>query len=293
MRYKQTVALVALLAIILALTGSAAKTGPGSPLIGALAPAIIPAVMTFYLILLLVNSKWIVEAIAAFFRSRPRHRAEQTNPFVVILTYAIVIVLVVALLRSGLGQTFVTLLQEGARVFSQTGTLSPATPEGLSAFPTSIALQYYIILMFVAIVVASSCLSILGLRRALTYSNRFETIKEEGRLREQALEVVKQALTNLRESGKYQDTILECYRQMCKVLSDEGFRITPTQTAREFASNVSGKLRLGHDFVTGLTFLFEEARYSDHPINDEKRELAVNELHSLQRALASTSRGQP
>lgn len=190
MWYKQPVALVALLAIILALTGCATKTGPGSPFIGALAPAIIPAVMTFYLILLLVSSKWIVEAIAAFFRSRPRHKAEQANLFVVILAYAIVIVLVVALLRSGLGQTFVTLLQEGARAFSQTGTLSRATPEGLSASPTSIALQYYIVLMFVAIVVASSCLTILGLRRALTYSNRFVTIKEEGRLREQALEVI-------------------------------------------------------------------------------------------------------
>jgi len=293
MRYKQIVALVALLAIILALTGSAARTAPSSPVIGVLAPVIIPAVMTFYLILLLVNSKWIVEAMAAFLKSRPRHRAEQTNFLAVILAYVILIVLVVALLRSGLGQTFVTLLQEGARLFSQTGTRSPVALEGLNPSPTNIVLQYYIVLMFVAIIVVSSCLTVLGLRRALTYSSRFPTVKGDERLREEALEVVKQALSSLKESGKYHDTILECYRQMCNILSDEGFRIAPTQTAREFASSVSGKLRLGRDFVTGLTFLFEEARYSDHPIDDEKRGLAVNELHSLERALANTSGGEP
>jgi hypothetical protein len=73
---------------------------------------------------------------------------------------------------------------------------------------------------------------------------------------------------------------------MCEVLSGRGFIIRADQTAREFASTVSKKLSLGNDAVKGLTFLFEEARYSDHVINDDQRRLAVNKLGSLENALS-------
>jgi hypothetical protein len=291
MRHKQTVALITLLAITLALTGSIARTAPGPPLIGVLAPVVIPALMTLYLILLLANSKWIVEAFAAFLRSRPRKEGDQTNFLAVILAYGIVIVLAVLLLRSGLIQRAVTFLQQSASSFSRAGSQSLTTLEGHNPSPTSIALQYYTIAMLATIVLVSFCLTVLGFHRALTYAGGFPTTKEDEQLRHEALQVVKQALASLKETGKYHETILECYRHMCKILSDEGFVIAPMQTAREFASDVSGKLSLGRDFVTGLTFLFEEARYSDHPIDDEKRKLAVNELQSLQRALASTVGG--
>jgi hypothetical protein len=291
MRHRQTVALIALLAIILALSGSMARAAPGSPLIGVLAPVVVPALMTLYLILLLVNSKWIVEAFAAFLMSRPKKEGDKTNFLAVILAYAIVIVLAVALLRLGLIQRAVTFLQQSASSLSQAGGQSLTTPEGPNLSPTSIALEYYSIVMLVAIVLASLCLGVLGFHRALTYVGGFPATKEDEQLRREALQAVKQALASLKETGKYHDTILECYRQMCKILSDEGFVIAPIQTAREFASDVSGRLSLGRDFVTGLTFLFEEARYSDHPIDDEKRKLAVNELQSLQRALASNVGG--
>jgi hypothetical protein len=74
---------------------------------------------------------------------------------------------------------------------------------------------------------------------------------------------------------------------MCAILSDRGFLISPTQTAREFGENVSRKLELGGASVSGLTFLFEEARYSDHLIEDQKRHLAMDYLNSLERVLTS------
>ena len=124
MRHKQIVVLIALLAIILALTGSVARTAPGSPLVGVLAPVVVPALMTLYIILLLANSKWIVEAFAAFLRSRPKKEGDQTNFLTAILAYAIVIVLAVLLLRSGLIQRAVIFFQQSASSLSRTGSQS-------------------------------------------------------------------------------------------------------------------------------------------------------------------------
>jgi len=101
------------------------------------------------------------------------------------------------------------------------------------------------------------------------------------------LQAVQQARAKLKASEKYYETILDCYKQMCRVLSDSGHSIRPTETPREFAQSVSKKLELGTDSVLGLTFLFEEARYSNHRIGDEKKELAVNYLGSLEQVLLS------
>jgi len=72
---------------------------------------------------------------------------------------------------------------------------------------------------------------------------------------------------------------------MCNVLLDCGFRIAPTQTASEFARNVSIRLGLGGSAVNGLTFLFEEARYSNHQIDDSRRADAISQLENLERSL--------
>jgi hypothetical protein len=72
---------------------------------------------------------------------------------------------------------------------------------------------------------------------------------------------------------------------MCETLSEKGHNIQPAQTPREFVQNVSRKLDLKADSVKGLTFLFEEARYSNHNIGDEKRGMALNYLRSLEHAL--------
>ena len=73
---------------------------------------------------------------------------------------------------------------------------------------------------------------------------------------------------------------------MCEMLSREGLNIRLDETAREFSAEASSKLRLGSDAVRSLTFLFEEARYSAHDIEEEKRTAALSELEILERALA-------
>ena len=74
---------------------------------------------------------------------------------------------------------------------------------------------------------------------------------------------------------------------MCMILSDAGIVQIHSDTAREFAEDVSLKLRAGSDAVQALTFLFEEARYSNHQITEEKRVMAVQYLESLQQALSA------
>jgi hypothetical protein len=73
---------------------------------------------------------------------------------------------------------------------------------------------------------------------------------------------------------------------MCRLLAEIGLEIGLAQTPREFALQASKKLRFGKEAVNTLTFLFEEARYSQHSLGDDKRSIAISQLTTLQNALA-------
>jgi hypothetical protein len=144
-------------------------------------------------------------------------------------------------------------------------------------------LFYYTILVFGAIILVSFSL-ILGALRSAYLERRALTDNSE--LKNGTLDIIQDAMAKLESRQKYNEIILECYRQMCETLSGKGhLSIQPAQTPREFADGVSGQLDLDAESVKGLTFLFEEARYSKHTIGDDKRGLALNYLRSLEHAL--------
>jgi hypothetical protein len=235
----------------------------------------------------------ILEVLAAFFVSRPKEEGHQRSLLATVIAYAIVIGLVLVLLRSGLPQSVLRALQQAAAFFSA-GNRTLSIPQAkVASNPSSmiILLSYYSILMFVVILLVSFSLFVLGFHKAFNYAPEFPSVDKGKQLRREALEVVQEALTELKATNGYHETILKCYKQMCKILSDKGFTIGLAQTPREFAYSISEKLRLGSEPVKGLTFLFEEARYSGHPIDDDKRALAVSELDSLERALADKVAG--
>jgi hypothetical protein len=77
---------------------------------------------------------------------------------------------------------------------------------------------------------------------------------------------------------------------MCRVLLLHGFKTELYETASEFSRSISDKLGLERESVKGLTSLFEEARYSNHQIDNAKRTEALNQLETLERSLSTVSR---
>lgn len=283
---KQTVALVGLTVVILVLTGAAAGSAPSSSMLGVVAPAIIPAVLTWYLLVILAYGRRIIEMLAAFLVARPLKEIRQTQSMLAtVLACAIVIVLAVIIIRFEAVQSLAGAFQRAAEVFSSgVNLLSQTNQARVEPNPSlsNVLLYYYGSLVLGAILVVSFFLFLGALRKA--YTEMRVQSGEQG-LREDVLGVVQDTRTRLQTRERYHEAIIECYRQMCEILSSRGFDVGPAQTAREIAERVSGRLHLATDLVKGLTLLFEEARYSDHQIGDEKRGIALSYLNSLEHAL--------
>ena len=286
---KDTAVLVGLLATILLLTGTVTGATPRSPVLAALAPILALAFMTWYLIVLIINREEVIAALAAILLSRHRAQPTKANILVTIVSYGILICLALFFLSSGIPQRLASGLA-GIIMPSSTGTQTQQPPvinpiAGL--FPTG-PIVYYGTFVFFAIFVISFFILIQGFRLAI--QNRGAALSEEEsevELKQDVVGVVQQAITSLRATKEYHDIILQCYQQMCTILSHAGIEPSPSETAREFAEDMSLKLRVGSNAVQGLTFLFEEARYSDHQITEQKRIMALQHLDSLQQALSA------
>jgi hypothetical protein len=277
-------ALLCLIAIFTAFTVGAA---PRPSLIGAFAQYLLPAILTVYLLAVLANARAIIELLASFLLANRKQEPSSGKSLAVILGYAIGIVLVFLLVRTtvvfqiimGALQTAVTLTTAALHM---TQTQRPTQPGGLSINPL---VYYYTLMIFGTLVVVSLTLVSGGLLTAYNWAREDHMPPKTEAARRDALRVVQRAAMSLRLTGDYREAILKCYRQMCQVLSDHGFNIGLQETASEFSESISHKLELGSDSVRGLTFLFEEARYSNHQIDNAKRVTALSELESLERSL--------
>ncbi len=284
MSSRNIVALSALIAIILALTGSVVGSVARAPQLGGLAPLLILTLMTWYLILLIVNRKEIIAGIAAIFKVR-NPEFHRTSFRSTIIVYATVLSLGIIILWMGVPQRILSRMQ-GIITPLGTGNGSSQTPPNpLAGFFPSVAVVSLGVLVIAAIFVTSSILLIGGLRLALNSRQmRADDTSEE--VQEEAATIIQQTITALKAEKEYHEIIFQCYVKMCRILVKAGMELTPAETAREFAENISTKLHVGEKAVSGLTFLFEEARYSDHQISEEKRVQALGYLTSLQKALS-------
>lgn len=288
---RHTVALAGLTAIVLVLTGSAVRSSGSSSFLKTLGPIIVPAIFTWYLLMLLANSKTITEVLAGFLSTRPTGEGDHKRSLLAPLIAALVVIgLGSLIIRPEMAASLASILQQIAGLFISKAGTGPNQPNTVSTVsqPASTDLFFYFtVLIFAAIVVVS--FSLIGISFFRAYSEGRALRVDEARedIRREMFQAVREARSKLSAHDIYPETILSCYKRMCAILSDSGHSILPTETAREFAQDISTKLALGSDSVLGLTFLFEEARYSEHRLSDEKRELAVNYLSSLEQALLS------
>lgn len=88
-------------------------------------------------------------------------------------------------------------------------------------------------------------------------------------------------LRELRAHAEPRQAIIACYAQMEHLLEDHGVPAFRHLTPQEYMGAASRGLDLPLDAFTGLIRLFELARYSLHPLDDEARTRAIAHLERL------------
>jgi hypothetical protein len=264
------------------------QTGSSNATPGLLAPFLPPAFLTFYLIVLLTFSKSIIEAITNFFVMGPTQPRRGSNLFTSLLFFFFITITIVALIESNPTAVIAvfSVIQQAAILFtSATQFHSASTIKSAVASTQTLFLICYSFVAFGLIFVVSLTFLLIAFRRGVI-SNRSEEVIPGDTIKQKATEVVRRTVRMLESGNNYQETILACYRQMCTLLAEFGVEIGLAETAREFALQASEKLQFGKEAVNTLTFLFEEARYSRHSLDDVKRSTAISQLTTLENELA-------
>lgn len=75
--------------------------------------------------------------------------------------------------------------------------------------------------------------------------------------------------------------IINCYERMVQAAQRLGATVTSDQTARELEASIRKMLVIKGSAIRELTNLFEEARYSLHPITEDDAERAQQCLHGI------------
>lgn len=293
---RQVAVLLALMLLIISLTAFTSGGTPHSSTIGTAAPFLVLALMTWYLILVLTYREDIIAGIAAIFFRRGSGNIAKSSIVIALLAYAIATAVFLLAISSlpGIRQIFMINLGEMISTPTEVGPPPPQPLPASEASSLTSPLWYYGIVVFTAIAAVSLVIFLQGAR--LAFKTRDIHFKDEGheeiKLREETTGIVRwgvQAIKGPSATQRYHEIIFECYSRMCIALSKAGLVIRPTQTPREFAQEVSAKLRIGKEGVRGLTFLFEEARYSDHTINEDKRIMARKHLESVEQSLTANA----
>ncbi len=100
--------------------------------------------------------------------------------------------------------------------------------------------------------------------------------KRTGGEKGELLRHVEDAIQDLKSGGDPREIVIRCYRNLCALLGDKGIAPKPHLTPREFENLVIRRTGLRNENLRELTGLFEEARYSNHELNDMDRDHAVN-----------------
>ncbi|HET9223096.1 MAG TPA: DUF4129 domain-containing protein, partial [Roseiflexaceae bacterium] len=93
-----------------------------------------------------------------------------------------------------------------------------------------------------------------------------------------------QALADLQSGGDLKDTVLRCYREMSRILSEQrGVTRPRDMTPREFEQQLAA-VGLGDEHIRRLTRLFERVRYGARQAGEHEEREAVACLSAIARA---------
>ncbi len=103
--------------------------------------------------------------------------------------------------------------------------------------------------------------------------------------RHAAAAAVDEAISDLQLGQDVRKAILACYARFCALLGVRGIPDQVALTPREIEDRAVTQLEVSPSSAESLTSLFEEARYSTHPLGDDARDRAVESLARIREAL--------
>ena len=151
---------------------------------------------------------------------------------------------------------------------------------------SSIVQSEWFIYAFFGLIVVSSAVFLRSVKVAVD-DFRTEAAEEIHSAHTQGLIAVKDAIQIVQEptQGGPRERILLCYKRMIKAALEMGARVTVDQTARELESTLKRTFMLNGDGIGALTDLFEEARYSLHPMTQADSQEACSTLVKIETEL--------
>ncbi|MFO8110494.1 MAG: DUF4129 domain-containing protein [Thermoplasmata archaeon] len=155
------------------------------------------------------------------------------------------------------------------------GEISPDTNDYDPEAPTqtNYLLPFIIVVVFTAFVV---------IREYLSISSRKETKKQA---KDSVSETIDRTLKKLYRGADVRSAIIRCYIEMSYHLEEKGIRNKHHLTSREFRTKALKKLDIPPELLFNLTSIFEEARYSKHPMGEKENNKAIDNLRQLKKAL--------
>ncbi len=116
--------------------------------------------------------------------------------------------------------------------------------------------------------------------------NDMEYINSEKQFESVVMSTISELKVSSQVNNDPKNIIIKCYNDMCRIISKAGRKPRTYETAREFEKACLSTFpwipaRSLHE----LTLLFEEVLYSNHSIDQNKVNIAINSLEEINRAM--------
>ncbi|RLE97267.1 MAG: hypothetical protein DRJ96_04345 [Thermoprotei archaeon] len=123
----------------------------------------------------------------------------------------------------------------------------------------------------------------------LALRERRPTPREDGMRMPEAhariLEASREAVAALAEGSSPREVVVAYFLRLCEILRSLGLQVAEHLTAREVAELAAERLGLEREPLYRLVTLFEEARYSEHPVTEDARREALQCLTAIEEHL--------
>lgn len=122
-------------------------------------------------------------------------------------------------------------------------------------------------------------------RRPRLEEVEFEVLGSAGRISDVIEEAASEQRALLEEGGEPRNAIVACWLRFEQQATRGGVVRQPWQTTGEYVLGVLDLIGADRGAVTQLSDLYREARFSDHPMGDDRRRAALEALDTIHRSL--------
>ncbi len=104
---------------------------------------------------------------------------------------------------------------------------------------------------------------------------------EEETIEDSLTSTLNRAINEIGEGSDVRTTVINSYNEMTRLLEEKGAENDASMTPREFKDEIIKEIPAAENFVSNITFLFEEARYSPHELEEKDRKEVIHQLEEL------------